>query len=99
MPRWAAAAASAAWPTSHSSKSGSAGVQRLLGVRARVVEGRPAARRRQDRPLGERVRLAAAEEHQRRLAVLDPGVVGLNQHGAAVGLQLRGVLARRVERR
>ena len=94
MPRCAAAAASAACPTSHSSKSGSAGVSGLLGVGAGLVEHRRLSRRRQDRALGERVRLPATEEHQRRLAVLDPRVVGLHQHRAALGLQRRGVGAR-----
>ncbi len=63
--------------------------QRLLGVRARVVEGGPAARRRQDGPLGERVRLTAAKEDQGRLAVLDPLFVGLHQRGPAIGMQRR----------
>ena len=95
MPRCAAAAASAACPTSHSSKSGSAGVSDSSRVGAGLVEHRPLARRRQDRALGERVRLPSAQEDQRGLAVLHSRVVGLNQHGAAVGLQLGRVLARR----
>ena len=75
---------------------GIGGCERFLGVGAGFVKRRALARRRQDRALGERVRLPAAQENQRRLAARDPGVVGLNQHGAAVGLQPRRMLERRV---
>ena len=72
---------------------GVGGSQRFLRIGAGVVEHRPLTGRRQDRPLGERVRLLTAEEHQRRFAVLHPGFVGLDEHGVAGGVQRRGVLA------
>ena len=91
MPRWAAAAASAAWPTSHSSKSGSAGVSDSSAYVPESSNAGLLPGGGQDRALGERVRLAAGQEDQRRLAVLDPLVVGLHQHGPAVGMQRRDV--------
>jgi hypothetical protein len=39
------------------------------------------------------VRRASAEEHQRRLAAFDPGVVRLDQHGGAGAVQRLGVCA------
>ena len=89
----AAAASKAAWPTSHSSKSGSAGSQRLLGIGTGRVEHRPLTGGRQHRPLGEGMRLLPAEEDQRRLAVFHPGVVGLDEHGVARVVQRGGMLA------
>ena len=56
--------------------------QRLLGVGARASNAGCSPRRRQHRPLGERVRLLAAEEHQRGLPSLDARVVGLHQHAS-----------------
>ncbi|BBZ60945.1 hypothetical protein MMON_22460 [Mycolicibacterium monacense] len=66
------------------------GRQGLQRVGARHVEHRRTLRR-QDRGLGERVRLRAAEEHQRRLPVLHPRVVRLHENRAALRLQVRRV--------
>ena len=53
---------------------------------ASQIVARRFSRRRQDRTLGERMRLTAAEKHQRRLTVFDPRVVRLHQDRAPLGL-------------